>query len=329
MTQWRFGFMIFEPLLWYWTQLRWCAGQESPCSWAELAIDFQCVTHLQLCQPDEDDTQQTLNSRTKFFADASRRLAFMCKTQLCDAEMRRCNRSLCFLGLPPTSGYMRRPALLCKEGVNHVLLTAAIRAEQTLSFIPEFCARGPPLWTRGVGVDELPTLPAERKAKPSPTLAMVRPGIEWTEDELQLFTTLSVAKRNREQKVIIHNRVAEQRGMHVLESMYGADGVGDKLKCKICKNEANVKSLSNWPLKQCGGNGDLVAEGQIRRPSTMLAQRVDTITKHNDVKGKDGHHLVDIPTNVEASVCCSRPSCDATGTWRRIGRFLSQCCGNN
>ena len=75
-AEWLFSLDLFPALVWYFRQLRWPAeAMEETVTWLELALDFQCATHVML-RPDTDDDIATHHAekQARTFAAAAKRM---------------------------------------------------------------------------------------------------------------------------------------------------------------------------------------------------------------------------------------------------------------
>ena len=127
-------------MLWYWRNLEWPmwafsedeepeVGEETECTWVELAIDFQAATACSLCGIREDCETWQMDKRGDLFADASRALARICDAELAPKRHHgQGANSLTPLRFPNQRGFKIRPHFLCHGVLTKVLFEAAVEA---------------------------------------------------------------------------------------------------------------------------------------------------------------------------------------------------------
>lgn len=83
-SEWSFGIPIFKPFVWCWRNLRWAdPSEDSPSiTWLELALDFRAATHCSLGKPGVNQETAPAGQIALSFAQASKRMATICKSSV-------------------------------------------------------------------------------------------------------------------------------------------------------------------------------------------------------------------------------------------------------
>ena len=318
--EWRYEHDLLKALVWYWERVEW-HDEGAGTTWLELAIDFKFSTHVAVSRT-TDETESEAQALAKFFSNASRTMAGLCRCNLAPTPWVPFCRKLHPLGMPVMAGTAATAKLLNHSAVQKTLLRQAVHvylgSESTTRFHVQWGTLPPPMWDGGHSIDV--QMPKKRisASKEEERIAAkhVRQEVLWTEDQRQTLITLNRRDRLREEKRILHNLQAEAQRQHILKPFFGVDGVGCKLVCEKCQGESPIAQLSTCPLKSCAG----------KVMSTTLKMRIERVTDHNKVADEKKLHIVPVPTSLDEETACERPGCATGGCWRRIGIFLNQCC---
>ena len=197
-SKWLFGLGSFEPIFWYWSQLRWPdPGIEGPSiTWIELALDFHSATRCPLSMPEATSEIQTLGSMGRYFAAATRRMATICHSKFAPCQALPSVPVLTALGFNRGIGLQLRPKLLCPQFVHSCLFQTALNAENKngISFcvppvLPPFSK---PLWTPAAKkrlIGKQTVVSSNGSQKPPRQVAAHKPqvaGVSWSPDELNI-----------------------------------------------------------------------------------------------------------------------------------------------
>ena len=77
-NEWKYNAALYPALLWYWRSQEWDERGRGEVSWAELAIDFQATTPMELSRGEKDWKEETLAARAQIMAAATRRMETIC-----------------------------------------------------------------------------------------------------------------------------------------------------------------------------------------------------------------------------------------------------------
>ena len=331
-------FLLFTPLVWYWSRLKWSTVNEDTISWLELAIDFHAATHCKLAMPNVSETGTALFQRARFFADASRRMACICRFALSPGACVASQYSLSSLGLGRTAGLTCRPQLLCKEFVHQCLFEIAIantcQAVRLRQYIPRLWILPDPLWNDNVSKHRLvgkqavlnsSTLAEVSKRRVVKSHRQATTSVSWTEDELACIEqAVNWRDRHRLEKIMLHNRNASKNGLHVL----AVTQQGRPFRCSLCLRE-NV-NLGKFIVESCAGfhaPRENIRAKNAPRQISILNKRKLLIQQHNATRKADQHLLQDITVEQEQLSCVLCKAISQEG-WRRFTKFCRQVCTN-
>ena len=335
-SEWLFGVQTFEPLLWYWRQLKWPspADTQESMSWLELAIDFHAATHIQLCSPDRANEPLTAESAAKFFAAASRRLSDICNCSLVPPAG---NLSqvpvLTSLGLGRCAGINPRPRLLVPQVVHRVLFIAARSHTATKSgrlraFPLDIGVVPAPIWIcpstrRRISGKQTPaasSIPEPKMRRVVKSHKETVAGAAWSEAEQQeLDACTHWRDRHRVEKRILHNRSAVSKGKHFIMPFQ----CGEPARCSLC-NRSNP-NFSKLILEHCGGGADTDTQSGSKRVSVQLEKRVHLVNEYN-AHAAQQHHRIALPASLDDELVCSQCGYAEPGGWRRLSFFRKRTC---
>ena len=125
--QWQFPLSLIDPLIWYWTKLRFydeptaLVGKYAVgVSWLELAMDFEIATRIPLSYGGPDNATELMRQRAVLMAYSSKSLLRGLGSPLTSCH-REDGRSIVAFRSSPRAGVRNRPALLCPEAVGYEL----------------------------------------------------------------------------------------------------------------------------------------------------------------------------------------------------------------
>ena len=198
-SKWLFGLGSFEPIHWYWSQLRWPEPSiDGPTiTWLELALDFHCATHCPLAMPDATMETLTLGSMARYFAAATRRMAAICHNKFAPCQALQLAPVLTALGFNRGIGLQLRPKMLCPQFVHSCLFQTALSAENKngirFNVPPVLPPYAKPLWTpaakkRLIGKQKVASNSGSQK--PPRQVAAHKPqiaSVSWSPEELSIL----------------------------------------------------------------------------------------------------------------------------------------------
>ena len=331
-SEWLFGVDLFEPLHWYWSQLRWPQHDVySPgITWLELALDFHAATHCPLSMPGDPADSATACQRARFFNSASRRMAAICEGKLAPCSFATHCPVLTTLDMGRCSGFTSRPRLLCPEFVHSCLYLSALelagRVDKNFRFVPVLPTYSKSLWfpskpkVRLVGKQTPATaVPAPSQRRNVKSHKETVASVTWTCREISIISTATDWRHKQQiEKVLFHNRTATTDGKHVI----GAARIDKSFRCEICSRK-NV-NLSKLMLDQCSGVNESGTKYHTPRDGVKLRNRQALVRDHN--ARATFHHVLKDPLQSSDPVTCIHCGAKDPEGWRRFHRFAKQTC---
>ena len=325
-SEWSFGVQMFAPLVWYWSHLKWATSTEDGPSvtWLELALDFNAATHCSICKPGVHQESSPAHQLALFFAQASKRMAVVCKSILFPGCSLTHASILTSLGLGRTIGLAQRPKLMCPQFVHSCLFLTIMQHTERLGRNFKFALVWPPyptpLWNpstkkRLIGKQkpppEVPPASARRNVKAHKQTIS---GVQWNDEETQhLATAVDWRHRQLLEKILVHNRTSQENNLHQI-SLVRTNQV---FSCTACARQN--KNLSKFLKDKCGGAHDVAAQVHFPRHSVLLEKRKKLVIDHNN--RRINHHLIVVPASANDPVHCSICHKSDSEAWRRLARF--------
>ena len=167
--------------------------------------------------------------------------------------------------------------------------------------------------------------------KQTPKHSTIKATTVWTEQDKQLLRGLDSRQREREEKRLLHNRHAVDRGHHLIRPFYGRHGIGEEMECERCGLKARIQDMSRWlhPIPtgpgMCSGYKEQTRGYKQSRASVLLPKRVAKIEQHNANRSERQHKLK-IPTLEELDQPITCEVCGATKSWKETLKILNGIC---
>ena len=248
------------------------------------------------------------------------------------------------LGFGLVTGIPRRPLLLKHNDTMEALYRTALMAtpmresknEKSLKVTPELGFTSKPVWTMPSLETSLfnqvgrPVRRLRKKTSPWSCLAALSVrtkntrkritvpirvavhGGQWTTREERELKGLQGHARHLQEKRLLHNRHASERGQHVLAEVLDAKGqMKDRITCSNCGLSVLRGQLAVWAVKSC----------TIKRGAGRLS--VAHLIEHRKViidKCSAAGHAFAPPTADQTHLTCTK--CSKQRTFRRWMEFL-------
>ena len=259
--EWPHQNSLWKPIVWFWKTMQWrgeyneedearIGGRCTP--WIYLAFDFRAATMEKMTKMGRVEGEETLASMARTFHLASRRMFQRCKCKEKHKEMKNV-ATMRGLDLPVCRGIDKIVVLRKPEALNRFLHELAIKMcagmeKRSWQFKVDFPDTGLPLFH-----EDLPQtlrrriegkqarLPRE-KERVRPLHAVVMAAAHMEETDEARWAKMPPRLRTRDQKRVLHNRTAAEKGLHVFPPFKSMDEWS--LKCLRCERDIELWTWS-------------------------------------------------------------------------------------
>ena len=299
--EWPYRKSLWKPLVWYWRTMQWketadgsensqLGGSSTP--WLFLAFDFRAATMERTSKTGRAEREETLETIAREFHLASRRMLQRCHQKEKHKEVRNVS-TMRGLDMPVCSGIDRVVILKKPETLNRFLHELAIKMctgaeRRSWKIKVEWPDTGEPIYTEELS----PTLkkrledseqrrqeiclPRE-KERAKPPHAVIMAAVQAEESDERRWAKMPPRLRTRDQKRVIHNKTAVEKGLHMFPPFTSMDEW--TLKCLRCKRDIDLWSknghkkvfnlTARFELKCDGEEFQGEDQGSIRKNGTI------------------------------------------------------------
>ena len=278
--EWPHQNSLWKPMVWYWRTMQWrseykeevearIGGKCTP--WIYLAFDFRAATMEKVTKMERVEGEETLAPMARTFHLASRRMFQRCKCTEKHKEMKNV-ATMRGLDLPVCRGIDKIVVLRKPEALNRFLHELAIKMcagmeKRSWQFKVDFPDTGLPLFhedlpqtlRRRIEGKQAQLPRAKERVRPLHAAVMAAARVEET-DEAR-WAKMPPRLRTRDQKRVLHNRTAVEKGLHMFPPFKSMDEWS--LKCLRCERDIDLwtwsgqKKIFNLSARlelKCGGD---------------------------------------------------------------------------